>query len=247
MWGRSRTSIEVGISLGLEGSIDTLLERVRSALEHGYRRIKLKIKPSSDIDPVVALRRELGDFTLSVDANGAYESHKLDIWRRFDAQHLVMIEQPFPASMLLEHVRLQERIQTPVCLDESITSTERAEEAIHLGAGRVLCVKPSLVGGFEIAAGIARMCAERGVDAWVGGMLETGIGKAINVHLASLPGFSMPADISGTDRYFIRDVLKSPITVSRGSICVPAAPGLGWAVDEVSVAELTIESRQITG
>jgi O-succinylbenzoate synthase len=246
LWGEPKPQVQVGISLGIEADVSVLLERIARALDAGYRRVKLKIKPGRDVASVRAVRERFGDIPISVDANGSYSYHEDPVWSELDALALVMIEQPFPAANLLDHARLQQRISTPICLDESITSPERAGEAIAADAARVLCLKPTHLGGYRTALDVATFARAHGLSTWVGGMLETGIGKAMAVHLAAQPAFDMPADISATDRYYVRDVLSSPIRVDDGSIQVPTVPGLGWEIDRSAIEALTVSDQTFT-
>lgn len=240
-WGEPRPSVEVGISLGLERHPERLLRQVGTALEAGYRRIKLKIKPGQDREPIAAVRARFGEIPLSVDANGAYASHTDPVWPALDEFRLRMIEQPFSGDRLLEHARLRQRLVTPICLDESVTSGQRVSEILDMGSAQILCLKPALLGGFENVARIARKCAQRTVATWCGGMFETGIGKAGALQLASSAGFSLPADISPTERYFVRDVLAQPIVMGPdGRIPIPTRPGLGWEIDAEALESLTI-------
>jgi O-succinylbenzoate synthase len=230
--GGVRDSVEVGVSLGIQPSVEALDERVRHFLDLGYRRIKLKIKPGWDVSVVAAIRERHPRVLLSVDANAAYTLADAERLRQLDAYGLLMIEQPLAHDDLVDHARLQQGLATAVCLDESITSHERARQAIETGACRIVNMKVGRVGGYSEALRIHQLCLERGVPLWCGGMLESGIGRAHNVALASLPGFMLPGDISGSSRYFERDVIVPPVEVARdGTVAVPTGPGLGFDVD----------------
>ena len=230
--GGVREEVVSGVSIGIQDSIPALIERVRSFLEQGYPRVKLKVKPGWDIEVLEAVRGEFPDIKLQVDANCAYSPDDPALYEldRFD---LLLVEQPFHHEDLLQHAGLAGRISTPVCLDESITSPHRAWEALELGACSVINIKQGRVGGVTAALEIHDLARERGVPVWCGGMLETGIGRALNVALATLPGFTLPNDISATDRYFREDIAYPPfVLTSRGTIPVPRGRGLGIEVDE---------------
>jgi o-succinylbenzoate synthase len=231
--GGSRDRIVSGVSIGIQESLAALMSSVERELAAGYRRIKIKIKPGWDLDAVEAIRRRFGSIPLMVDANGAYTLSDAAHLGRLDACDLMMIEQPLEYDDIPAHACLQRQITTPVCLDESIESVKDAEQAIDLGACRVINIKPGRVGGFRESVRIHNLCAERGIPVWHGGMLESGIGRAANVHLSSLPNFSIPGDVSGSNRYFDADLIEPPIEVaSDGSIAVPTGPGLGVSIVE---------------
>jgi O-succinylbenzoate synthase len=230
--GGSRTSVEVGVSLGIQPTVEALDERVRRFLALGYRRIKLKIKPGWDVSVVGEIRRRHPHVLLSVDANAAYTLADTGLLRQLDVYDLLMIEQPLAHDDLVDHARLQQALSTAICLDESITSHHRARQAIEMGACRIVNMKVGRVGGYSEALRIHDLCVERDVALWCGGMLESGVGRAHNVALASLPGFTLPGDISGSRRYFERDVIVPPVEVTAdGTVDVPTSPGLGFDVD----------------
>ncbi|MFV2044420.1 MAG: o-succinylbenzoate synthase, partial [Anaerolineales bacterium] len=204
--GGERTRVEVGVSIGIQEDASTLLSVIQDHLTEGYRRIKLKIKPGTDLEIVRAVREAHPDLRLQVDANAAYEVGQSHVFEQMDLLTLELIEQPFPAEDILAHATLQSRLSTPVCLDESIDSASMARQALDLGACRVINIKPGRVGGLTEALKIHDLCLERDIPVWCGGMLETGIGRASNLALASLPGFTLPGDISATDRYYELDV-----------------------------------------
>ena len=230
--GGVRQKVEVGVSLGIQPTVDALDERVRCFLGLGYRRIKLKIKPGADVAVVGEIRRRHPRILLSVDANAAYTLADVELLRQLDAFDLLMIEQPLAHDDLVDHARLQQVLTTSICLDESITSHDRARQALETGACRIVNMKVGRVGGYSQALRIHDLCVERRVPVWCGGMLESGIGRAHNVALASLPGFTLPGDISASRRYFERVVIVPPVVVSAdGTIDVPTSPGLGFEVD----------------
>ncbi len=249
--GGVRERIEVGISLGLQDSPEALVARARAARERGYRKIKLKIGPGADLDFVRAVRRALGPAApLMVDANNAYQPEDAEHLARLDELDLLMIEQPLAWDDLLRHVELQRRLRTPICLDESITSPERAADMIALGAGRIVNIKPGRVGGFTPSLAIHDLCARHGIPVWCGGMLESGIGRGHNVALASLPNFTLPGDVSPSERYWARDIVEPEWRMDReGRIEVPradrGAPGLGAAVDLGLIASLTVRREEL--
>ena len=230
--GGTRAEVAVGVSLGIQPSLDKLLERVDQYLAKGYQRIKLKIKPGWDIDVVRAVRGRHPDILLSVDANSAYTLADEEHLRRLDEFGLLMIEQPLDHDDLVDHAKLQAKLATPICLDESITNAKRAEQALGLGSCRMINIKIGRVGGYSQALAIHGLCHSRQVPVWCGGMLESGIGRAHNIALASLPGFSLPGDISASSRYFARDLIVPEVQVTKdGVVQVPTDLGLGFRVD----------------
>ena len=230
--GGTRPAIAVGVSLGIQPARDLLYRRVDQYLALGYQRIKLKIKPGWDIDVVREVRRRHPNILLSVDANSAYRIEDLPHLQELDEFDLLMIEQPLDHDDLLDHARMQSELKTPLCLDESITSARRAKQALDLGSCQIINIKIGRVGGYSEALAIHDLCFAKGVPVWCGGMLESGIGRAHNIALASLPGFTLPGDISASSRYFARDVIVPPVTVSaNGVVDVPQDPGLGFHVD----------------
>lgn len=244
--GGQRDRVETGISLGIEEEPEVLVGKARKASDLGYRRIKLKIAPGADLPFVEAVRGALGgEAPLMVDANSAYRLDDLDTLRSLDRFGLIMIEQPLAPDDLVRHARLQRELATPICLDESITSLERAEDMVELCSGRVVNIKPGRVGGFATSIAIHDFCRARGLPVWCGGMLETGIGRAYNVALASLPGFSLPGDLSPSARYWERDIVQPEWTMDRnGTVAVPLdEPGLGVAIDEDRIEDLTVRSE----
>ncbi len=225
----TRRRIASGVSLGIEPTIADLLELVRVFVSRGYRRIKLKIKPGWDIEVVARVRKEFPTFPLMADANSAYTLRDSAHLKKLDRYRLMMIEQPLGWDDIVDHARLQRALRTPICLDESVHGPADARKAIELGACRVINIKPARVGGPTTAKAVHDICRKAGVPVWCGGMLETGIGRAHNIAIATLPGFSLPSDISGSDRYYARDVIEPPVRVSSsGMIDVPQTPGLGF-------------------
>ncbi|MGE3274668.1 MAG: o-succinylbenzoate synthase [Vicinamibacterales bacterium] len=250
--GGTRRRIASGVSIGIQDSLDQLEARVARELEAGYQRIKIKIKPGWDIDAVERVRARFGDVPLMVDANAAYTLDDAAHLARLDAHGLLMIEQPLDYDDVMDHVALQQAIRTPICLDESIHTVRIARDAIAAGACRIINIKPGRVGGHRESIRLHDLCAEHGVPVWHGGMLETGIGRAHNIHLASLPNFSLPGDIAASQRYYDPDLIDPPITVAAdGTIAVPDAPGIGVTlvsgrIDAATARETTISADEVT-
>jgi O-succinylbenzoate synthase len=237
--GAVRTHVDCGVSVGIHDSILALLDTVARYLDDGYLRVKLKIEPGHDVEPVAAVRERFGDeLMLQVDANAAYSRADTDTLRRLDEFGLALLEQPLAPDDLLGHAALARAIRTPVCLDESITSARVAQDAIELGACSIVNIKAGRVGGYLEAKRVHDACAERGVPVWCGGMLETGLGRAANVALAALPNFRLPGDTSASARYFARD-LTAPFVLDGGRLAVPAGPGLGVEPDPDALADFT--------
>jgi O-succinylbenzoate synthase len=246
--GGTRDRVVTGISLGIQASPDALVSRARAARDAGYQKIKLKVMPGKDVEYVAAVREALGaDVHLMADANSAYTLGQADHLARLDAFNLIMIEQPLGQDDLVRHAALQRRLTTPICLDESITSLDRAEDMLTLSAGRIINIKPGRVGGFTVARAIHDTCERAGIPVWCGGMLESGVGRAYNVALASLPNFKLPGDLSPSARYWERDVVTPEWTMDAdGMVRVPREkPGIGVAVDLGRVDDLTIRRQVI--
>ena len=236
--GAVRPAVDCGVSVGMF-PIAELLDHVDGYVAAGYRRVKLKIEPGTDVAPVRAVRERHPDIALQVDANTAYTLADVDRLAALDPFDLLLIEQPLAEDDLLGHAELARRVRTPICLDESITSARVAEQAIALGACTVVNVKAGRVGGVLEAVRVHDVCASLGVPVWCGGMLETGIGRSANVALAALPGFTLPGDTSASDRYYARDVVTEPFVLDAGRLAVPAGPGLGVTVDTRFLAGIT--------
>ncbi len=245
--GGEQTRIPVGVSLGIQPTRDRLLERVSSYLALGYQRIKLKIKPGWDIDVVSDVRRHYPDILLSVDANSAYTLQDKEHLKQLDQFDLLMIEQPLENDDLVDHAELQRELQTPLCLDESITSVRHAKTALALGSCRLINIKVGRVGGYSQALAIHDLCRSKGVAVWCGGMLESGVGRAHNIALASLSGFTLPGDISASSRYFAQDIIVPEVSVAPdGTVEVPERVGLGFEVDLELVKRRTETLELIT-
>ncbi|TDT33791.1 o-succinylbenzoate synthase [Naumannella halotolerans] len=245
--GVTRTAVPSGVSVGIQSSVDTLLEVVGGYIDEGYARIKLKIEPGTDIAPVEAVRREFGDdLLLQVDANAAYSLSDAPLLRRLDEFGLLLIEQPLAESDLRQHAELAEQLSTPICLDESITSAQVAADAIALGAASVINIKPGRVGGYLEARRIHDLARANGVAVWCGGMLETGIGRAANAALAGLPGFTLPGDISGSKRFYDLDITAETV-MSDGEVAIPEGPGFGVEVDPQILSRFSVGEHTVTG
>jgi O-succinylbenzoate synthase len=246
--GGTRASIATGISLGIQASPAALVEKARAALEAGYRKVKIKIEPGRDVDWIAAVRGELGpDAHLMADANNAYTLDDADRLVALDGFGLMMIEQPLAHDDIVRHAELQKLLKTPICLDESITSLERAQDMVTLGSGRIVNIKAGRVGGYTPSIAIHDFCQEMGVPVWCGGMLESGVGRAYNVAIASLPNFTLPGDVSPSARYWARDIVSPEWTMDRGTVRVPLeTPGIGVEVDGERIAALTVRTETLT-
>jgi len=246
--GGTRAAVATGISLGIQSRPDVLVEKSRAALEAGYRKVKIKIRPGADIESIAAVREALGaEAPIMADANGAYSLNMADHLADFDPYGLLMLEQPLGADDLRRHAQLQDRLSTPICLDESITSVERVEDMIALGSGRIVNLKAGRVAGFAQAKAIHDVCRHNGIPVWCGGMLESGVGRAYNVALASLPNFTIPGDVSPSARYWEKDIVTPEWTMdATGLVAVPLdRPGLGVTVDVDRVDDLTERRLEI--
>ncbi|NJO04506.1 MAG: o-succinylbenzoate synthase [Chloroflexaceae bacterium] len=231
MLGGVRQQVSVGVSIGIEPTIAEQLARVEQYVNAGYGRVKLKIKPGWDVEPVRAIRERWPDLRLQVDANSAYTLDALPIFQELDQVGLLLIEQPLNHDDIVEHARLQQQLQTPICLDESIQSPDHARWALAIGACRIINIKVGRVGGLTAAKAIHDLCAAQQVPVWCGGMLETNIGRAANLALASLPNFTLPGDISASARYYREDIAAPDFVLNTDStVTVPTGPGLGVEV-----------------
>jgi O-succinylbenzoate synthase len=243
--GAIRDRVAAGVSVGIADSVDTLLDEVAGYLDAGYVRIKLKIQPGWDVVPVRAVRERFGDdILLQVDANTAYTLADARHLAKLDPFNLLLMEQPLAEDDVLGHAELAKAVMTPICLDESITSARTAAAAITLGACQVINIKPGRVGGYLEARRIHDVAAAHGIAVWCGGMLETGLGRAANVALAALPGFTLPGDTSASDRYYRQDITE-PFVLRDGHLDVPTGPGLGLAPLPDRLAEVTRSTQWI--
>lgn len=236
--GKSRGYAEVGLSIGMD-TVDKVKERAVNAKREGYRRVKIKIKRGREMELVSSVREAIGDFPLSVDANTDYRIGDIEKLKGLDKYNLVYIEQPFEHNDLLDHARLASEIKTPVCLDESITSSEDARKAISMKAGSVINIKPGRVGGLGESLKIADLCRRNGCHVWVGGMLETGVGRGYNVSMASNSLVDLPGDTSPNSHYYTRDIVKNPFTMKDGRIVPNSGPGTGVEIDMDALRSVT--------
>ena len=237
--GATEVTVPAGVSVGIAPSISALLDQVEGYVDAGYGRVKLKIQPGWDLEPVAAVRSRFGpELLLQVDANSAYTREDATYLARLDPYDLLLIEQPLAEDDLAGHAQLAQRLETPICLDESIGSAAVAVEAVERGACSVVNIKAGRVGGYLEAKRVHDACVRLGVPVWCGGMLETGLGRAANLALAALPGFSLPGDISASDRYWARDITE-PFVLEGGHIRVPTAPGIGVRPDPDRLRSVT--------
>jgi O-succinylbenzoate synthase len=245
--GGTRDRVPTGISLGIQSEPALLVQRAEAAVAAGYRKIKVKIQPGQDIAYVRAVRNALGDSVgMMADANSAYTLKDVEHLAQLDEMELIMLEQPLGDDDLVRHATLQRRMTTPICLDESITSVDRAEDMITLQSGRIINIKPGRLGGLSASKAVHDVAQRAGIPVWCGGMLESGIGRAYNVALASLPNFSLPGDLSPSARYWSRDIVSPEWTMDEdGMVHVPTHPGLGITVDEDRIEALTVRREEL--
>jgi O-succinylbenzoate synthase len=245
--GGTRDRIASGVSIGIHDTLADLAAQVERERAAGYQRIKIKIKPGWDVDAVAMIRGRFGAIPLMVDANAAYTLADADHLAALDAFDLMMIEQPLDYDDIADHAALQRRLRTPICLDESIKTVHAGRDAIDAGACRIINIKPGRVGGFAESIRLHDLCAARGVPVWHGGMLESGIGRAANIHLSTLPNFSLPGDIAASKRYFEPDLIDPPIEVAAdGTIAVPTGAGLGVTIRDDRVAGATLRQSAMS-
>jgi O-succinylbenzoate synthase len=244
--GGVRTEIDCGVSIGIQNTPEALLEKIETELAAGYQRIKIKIKPGWDVNIVEQVRRHFPDIRLMADANSAYTLSDVTLFRALDQFDLMMIEQPLAHNDIFDHAELQKQITTPICLDESIRMREDAQHAIALASCRIVNLKLGRVGGHSQAKAVERVCRENQIPVWCGGMLESGIGRAHNIAMATLEGFSLPGDVSASARYWEEDIIDPPVTVTaRGTIVAPQKPGLGFDINRARIDSLTIRKETI--
>jgi O-succinylbenzoate synthase len=244
MLGGTRKNVDVGVSIGIQPDEKVLINKVEGYLKEGYKRIKIKIAPGNDIQFVAALRREFPGLLLQVDANSAYTLNDIDLFRKMDDYKLILIEQPLGYEDIFDHSKLQHEIKTPVCLDESIHSLDDTRAAIELDSCRIINIKPGRVGGFTESKLIHDYCASKNIPVWHGGMLESGIGRAGNVALASLPNFTLPGDISASKRYYKEDIVEPEFVVNPdGTMDVPVKPGIGVEVNMSALKKVTVRNE----
>jgi O-succinylbenzoate synthase len=245
MLGGTRKIIDVGVSIGIQSNPETLIKKVEGYLAEGYKRIKIKISPGNDIQFVKALRKEFPEILLQVDANSAYQLEHIKLFKDMDNYNLLLIEQPLGYEDIYDHSKLQRELKTPICLDESIHSLDDTRAAIELDSCRVINIKPGRVGGFTESKLIHDYCASKNIPVWCGGMLESGIGRAGNVALASLPNFTLPGDISASKRYYKEDIVEPEFIVNKdGTMDVPIKPGIGVEVNLKSLDKVTVNKKE---
>lgn len=242
--GGKSERIEVGISIGINENMDALVETVRGFIEEGYKRIKVKIKPGFDVEVMRELRKQFPDMPMMADANSAYRLEDLDVLKQLDEFGLMMIEQPLASDDIIDHAKLQSELKTPICLDESIHSLEDARKAVELGSTKIINIKIGRVGGLTEAKKIHDYCLAQDIPVWCGGMLESGIGRAHNVALTTLPNFVMPGDTAGSSRYWEEDVITPEVTVEDGFITVPTEHGIGYGINQEALDRFTVEKWQ---
>jgi O-succinylbenzoate synthase len=245
--GGIRTEIACGVSIGIQDTPEELIDKIAAELDAGYQRIKIKIKPGWDLNIIAQVRDRFPKIRLMADANSAYTLADVALFRELDQFDLMMIEQPLAHDDIFDHAELQKQIATPVCLDESIHSSEDAKHAIALGAARIVNLKLGRVGGHAQAKKVEAVCRESNIPVWCGGMLESGIGRAHNIAMATLAGFSLPGDVSASSRYWQEDIIDPPVTITpSGMIIVPEEPGLGFDINEARIDRLTVRKDTIS-
>ncbi len=243
--GGTQREIPCGVSIGIQEDISRLLENVRREVAEGYQRVKIKIKPGWEVEPLRAIRAEFPDVPLMVDANSAFTLEDIPLFRALDRFGLMMIEQPLAHDDIVDHAILQREIQTPICLDECIHHLNDVRKAFEMGSCRIINVKLGRVGGFAEAIRINRYCLSNQVPIWCGGMLESGVGRAHNIAMSTLAGFVLPGDVSASKRYYAEDTVRPPVAVtSRGTIEVPETPGMGYCPDQERIARATVRTRE---
>ncbi|NNE99333.1 MAG: o-succinylbenzoate synthase [Pyrinomonadaceae bacterium] len=244
--GGTRDEIVSGVSIGIQDSVGQLIQKIRTEVDAGYRRIKIKIAPHWDYDVVKRVREEFPDILLMGDANSAYTLDDIDLFKRMDEFDLMMFEQPLSHDDILDHAKLQKKINTPVCLDESVHSPDDARKAVELKACKIVNIKLGRVGGHSEARQIQKTCLQAGIPVWCGGMLEAGIGRAHNIAMSTLEGFTLPGDVSASKRYWHEDIIEPEVTVSEnGTIRAPEAPGIGFEINRKRIDDLTVKSKTI--
>jgi O-succinylbenzoate synthase len=244
--GGVREEIASGVSIGIKDSLDELVAAVKKELGAGYQRVKIKIKPGKDVEQVKRLRQDFPRIKLMVDANSAYRAADWPLLKQLDGYHLMMIEQPLGWEDLYGHVELQKKLETPICLDECIHTLEHARAAITLGACKIINIKLGRVGGYTSAKQIHDLCQANGIPVWCGGMLESGIGRAHNIALSTLPNFILPGDVTASRRYWHEDIIEPEVTVSaQGTIRVPAGPGIGFVPRLDRIEQLTVRKERL--
>jgi O-succinylbenzoate synthase len=245
--GGVNADISCGVSIGIQNTPEALLEKIETELAAGYQRIKIKIKPGWDVNIVEQVRRQFPKIRLMADANSAYTLSDVALFKALDQFDLMMIEQPLAHDDIFDHAELQKQIATPICLDESIRSKEDAQHAVGLGSCRIVNLKLGRVGGHSQAKEVERVCRENQIPVWCGGMLESGIGRAHNIAMATLEGFTLPGDVSASSRYWEEDIIEPPVMVNaEGTIAAPDGPGIGFEPNLSRIEKLTVRKETIT-
>jgi o-succinylbenzoate synthase len=244
--GGVRQEIASGVSIGIKETVDDLAKAVRKELAAGYQRVKIKIKPGKDLEPVKRIREEFRDVKLMVDANSAYRMEDWPMLKQLDGFYLMMVEQPLGWDDLFSHAELQKKFETPICLDECIHTEEQAKAAIALGACKIINIKMGRMGGLTVARRTHDLCQKSRVPVWCGGMLESGIGRAHNIAISTLQNFTLPGDVTASKRYWDEDVIEPEVTVSsRGTITVPSGPGIGFEPRRDRIEKLTVRKERL--
>ena len=244
--GGVNQTIECGVSIGIQDSVEQLLEKIRVEADAGYKRIKIKISPTWDYDVIKAVRAEFGDIPLMGDANSAYTLADIDLLKSLDEFDLMMLEQPLGYDDIIDHAKLQAQIKTPICLDEPIKSPDDARKAIELSSGKIINLKNGRVGGHTQSKMIEQICREAGMPVWCGGMLESGIGRAHNIAISTLAGYIMPGDVSASKRYWHEDIIEPAVEVlANGTITAPDGPGIGFEVQRERIESAVIRRVSI--
>jgi O-succinylbenzoate synthase len=245
--GGVRREIPCGVSIGIQDTPEALFEKIQKELDAGYQRIKIKIKPGWDVNILSKVRARFPEIQLMGDANSAYSLADVDLFRAMDEFKLMMIEQPLAYDDMLDHAQLQRQVRTPICLDESIRTPADAEHAIDLKACRIINVKLGRVGGHAEAQSVERICRKQNIPVWCGGMLESGIGRAHNIAMATLKGFQLPGDVSASSRYWEEDIIEPPVTITaKGTIIAPDAPGIGFEIKRERIDRLTVRKECVS-
>ncbi len=244
--GGTKSQIEVGISIGIQESLEDLIKVVEGYVNEGYKRIKLKIKPGNDLTILEGIRKRFPTIEMMADANSAYTLEDIGLFKEMDNLNLMMIEQPLAHDDIIDHAKLQPKIKSPICLDESIHSLEDAKKAIELGSCKIINIKIGRVGGLTEAKKIHDYCASKGIPVWCGGMLESGIGRAHNIAISSLPNFSLPGDTAASSRYWHEDIITPEVTVQNGTIPLPSSPGIGYEPNKDLMEKYTTSIKEIT-
>lgn len=244
--GGTRDKVESGISIGIQESPEALVRVVEKYMGEGYQRVKVKIKPGKDIQYLEAVRKQFGDIMLMADANSAYTLEHIDVFKEMDKLGMIMIEQPLAHDDIVDHAKLQAVMKTRICLDESIHSPEDARKAIELGSTKTINIKVARVGGLTQAKKVHDVCQAHGIPVWCGGMLDSGLARAHNIAVASLPNYKFPGDLPASDRYWHQDFITPPITIdSKGMVEVPTKPGIGFDLIPEVVDAFTYEKKEI--